>query len=185
MSTYSVYIHTNKVNGKKYIGVTRQKPERRWNSGKGYKAHPYFYSAIQKYGWDNFDHFIVEVDSPELMYQLEKQYIEYYKTTDHRYGYNVSLGGDAGCYLGKNCGTKEYYEENKDRFHKACKKYYETHKEKERERSRIYRSAHKKEISLRNKEYRALHLEEERERCRQYRQKVKESKDIQSITPLW
>ena len=58
-NTYSVYKHTNKVNGKVYIGITYNKPEVRWGSnGIGYKRQ-LFWNAIQKYGWDNFTHEIL------------------------------------------------------------------------------------------------------------------------------
>ena len=54
---YKVYIHTNQINQKKYIGITRQKPEYRWGSkGQGYIECPYFWRSIQKYGWDKFSH---------------------------------------------------------------------------------------------------------------------------------
>lgn len=54
---HSVYIHTNKINGKYYAGMTCKEPYRRWGAqGTGYKTQPYFWRAIQKYGWDNFDH---------------------------------------------------------------------------------------------------------------------------------
>lgn len=54
---YCVYIHTNKINKKSYIGITCQKPEHRWGcNGNGYAECPHFWRAIQKYGWDNFDH---------------------------------------------------------------------------------------------------------------------------------
>ena len=57
-NNYCVYMHTNKVNGKKYIGITRQNPKTRWANGKGYKTQP-FYRAIEKYGWDSFKHDIL------------------------------------------------------------------------------------------------------------------------------
>lgn len=191
MRKYSVYIHTNKVNGKRYIGVTTRKPEERWANGKGYKDHPHFYAAIQKYGWDNFDHFILEVGSRELMFQLEQQYIAYYKTTDERYGYNKSLGGESGFYLGKNCGTteyrREYYLNNRDYINAKRRERYNTREEK-REKVRIkgieYREKNKDLVRLRKKEYYERNKERIKQKAREYHRTHK-FKDTTPITPLW
>lgn len=36
MNSYTVYKHTS-PSGKVYIGITKKKPEYRWNHGRGYK----------------------------------------------------------------------------------------------------------------------------------------------------
>lgn len=195
MSTYSVYIHTNKVNGKRYIGVTRQKPERRWQNGEGYKHCKHFYSAIKKYGWDNFDHFVLEVGSEELMFQLEKQYIAYYKTTDRRYGYNTSLGGEDGGYLGKDSWTKEYRKQYNDSHRKEHKDYYEEHKKRIIKRVKDNYEKHREEKIQYLKEYRQKNREELKKKQREfwnkhkdelnYKRRMNRKKDIQPITPLW
>lgn len=53
---YTVYVHVNKINGKMYVGITSQTVEQRWRQGKGYKHCVFFYRAIEKYGWDGFEH---------------------------------------------------------------------------------------------------------------------------------
>ena len=94
INSYSVYKHTF-PNGKIYIGITKFKPEYRWNKGKGYDRQSYMYKAIQKYGWDNITHrIIVDGVSKECACQLEKDLIAKYKTNDRRFGYNNSTGGE-------------------------------------------------------------------------------------------
>lgn len=93
---YCVYCHKNKVNGKRYIGLTFYKPERRWRNGHGYDSQELFANAISRYGWDNFEHIIVadgltESDAKEL----EKKLIAQYKSNDRRYGYNITIGGES------------------------------------------------------------------------------------------
>jgi group I intron endonuclease len=86
-----VYIHTA-PSGKRYIGQTTMKPEHRWGkSGGGYKGFGKFWRAIQKYGWDNFSHQVIEVDSPEEANYLERYLIKFYDTIKN--GYNCSPGG--------------------------------------------------------------------------------------------
>ena len=99
---WCVYIHSNKTNNKVYIGITNQKPENRWGkNGNKYNANqPVFYNAIQKYGWDNFEHIIFAENLNEyeakhmevLLIALYKSNCRKYK--DPEYGYNMTDGGD-------------------------------------------------------------------------------------------
>lgn len=91
---YFVYMHTNKINGKKYIGITCQKVENRWAKGEGYK-NQLFYRAIKKYGWDNFEHEIIESNlTSEQAKEKERELISLYDSTNPEKGYNVGLGGE-------------------------------------------------------------------------------------------
>lgn len=92
-NNYTVYMHKNKINGKVYIGITKTKPKYRWNNGKGYN-NQYFKKAINKYGWNNFEHIILfEKITKEEAEQKEIELIDYYKTTEKKFGYNISRGG--------------------------------------------------------------------------------------------
>ena len=55
---YSVYMHTT-PNNKKYIGITKQKPVKRWQNGGGYKNQPLMWKAIKNIGWNNITHKIL------------------------------------------------------------------------------------------------------------------------------
>ena len=94
--TYCVYVHTNKINGKKYVGQTvhGDRPHKRWDNGNGYLHCPYFYKAIQKYGWDNFEHEVVAKNlTAQEADNLEKLLIEKLNTMCPDKGYNLEPGG--------------------------------------------------------------------------------------------
>lgn len=91
---YSVYIHTNKINGKKYIGLTSKTPSERWRNGYGYNHSTHFNHAIRKYGWDNFDHEIYASGlTADGASELERKLISEFNTTNDCYGYNLDAGG--------------------------------------------------------------------------------------------
>ncbi len=91
---YIVYEHISK-DGKRYIGITSQKVSLRWRHGNGYMKNKHFYRSIKKYGWENFEHNIItEGVNEETAKAIEKDLIKKYRTTDPKYGYNVTRGGD-------------------------------------------------------------------------------------------
>lgn len=93
---YCVYMHTV-PNGKVYIGITSQKPSRRWRDGEGYKTNNAFYFAIQKYGWENIKHEILYSDlSKEEACEKEMELIKKMMSHDRNHGYNFTFGGE--CY---------------------------------------------------------------------------------------
>lgn len=91
--TYSVYVHTT-PGGKRYVGMTRQKPVDRWLNGKGYQKQTLFYDAILKYGWDNIKHEVVRTGlTADDAGNLEALLIEKYHTDNPECGYNIEKGG--------------------------------------------------------------------------------------------
>lgn len=93
---FIVYVHTCIINGRKYVGITSRSATSRWKKdGKGYKHQPYFWNAIQKYGWDNFKHEIVAENLPyDDACKMEKELINTYKSNIKGYGYNIENGGE-------------------------------------------------------------------------------------------
>lgn len=81
------------INNKYYIGITRQSIQNRWRrNGEGYRTQPKFYQAIQKYGWNNFEHKILyEKLTAEEASLIEQRLIVEYDSIKN--GYNISPGG--------------------------------------------------------------------------------------------
>lgn len=101
---WCVYMHTS-PSDKKYIGITSQHPNKRWENGNGYLGkkdgikydQPAMAHAILKYpDWKNqwkheilFDN-LCEEDAKNI----EQNLIAKYQTTDSNFGYNITCGGD-------------------------------------------------------------------------------------------
>lgn len=94
-NNYSVYAHVNKINGKIYIGITKDIKSRWVANGKNYKNCNRFWNAISKYGWHNFLHIVlIENISQDMACIFEKELIKKYNTK--KYGYNIKDGGSIG-----------------------------------------------------------------------------------------
>ena len=104
---WTVYIHRS-PSRKYYIGITSQQPEYRWKKGEGYKTNPYFYKAINKYGWDNFEHIILKDNlTTKEAKELEIRLIAFFKSNNPEYGYNITAGGDGSYGMVKSEETRE------------------------------------------------------------------------------
>lgn len=169
---------------KVYVGITSQKPEARWFNGRGYCYNTHFYNAILKYGWDNFQHIIVEENlSQEKACELEIDLIKKYKSNNPKYGYNHSTGGDLSAV-----GTV-ISEETRKKLSKASKgrKLSESAKEKVRiansgpnnhHYGKHLSEEHRKHISdaLRGKKYKKW-SEESRKKLSENRKGTKQSEE--------
>jgi group I intron endonuclease len=90
-----VYAITNKINGKKYIGITTNSFAERYPHGIRAHHNPHLRNSVKKYGQENFEVILLEknVEDMETLCKLEMKYIEKYDTCNVDKGYNKSLGG--------------------------------------------------------------------------------------------
>lgn len=92
---YTIYLRTNLVNGKQYVGQTGnfRRREKAWGCTKLGYANWYLNEEREKYGLENFDvSILAEVDTQEESWELEQNYIEQLGTK-YPDGYNMSDGG--------------------------------------------------------------------------------------------
>lgn len=95
--TYCVYMHRLKSDGRVYIGQSSD-VEKRWkNKGRGYYNCVKFFRAIQKYGWDAFDHIVLFDNlTKEEADILEDKMILKYDSMNQKKGFNLRRGGSQG-----------------------------------------------------------------------------------------
>lgn len=88
-----IYITTNTINGKIYIG----KHEKSFYEPKYFGSGILLNRAIKKYGKENFENHIIEwCENKEKLNHQEKYWIRKYNSLDRNYGYNIASGGDSG-----------------------------------------------------------------------------------------
>lgn len=91
-----IYKITNKINNKLYIGYTTKSIEERMRKHRNddIKYDTLLGRAIAKYGWENFDYFIIEIiDDKELLLEKEVYYIKHFNSLKPN-GYNMTIGGE-------------------------------------------------------------------------------------------
>ena len=90
-----VYITTNHINGKKYIGQKKYDKQGKW---KEYLGSGIILSrAIKKYGKENFSKQIIdECKTKEELNLKEKYWINYFDAVNSDNFYNIAEGGDGG-----------------------------------------------------------------------------------------
>lgn len=167
---YCVYKHVS-PNGKIYIGQTKVGVKKRWSNGNGYKRNSHFFNAIEKYGWNNFEHVIIATDltKKEADY-LEKYLISYYETTNPLKGYNLTTGGERDFTL-SDSSKQKISEANKGRkrsaeFIEHIRQVNTGRKHTEEELKKISEAHKGKKLSDEHKKklsefHKGLHLSEE------------------------
>lgn len=93
---YVIYKITNKINGKSYIGKSKEELfERRMYRHRTMEYDGILTKAIKKYGVNNFISEIIEDCIPDnLSNDREKYWIKFHNTFNN--GYNATRGGDGG-----------------------------------------------------------------------------------------
>jgi group I intron endonuclease len=90
-----VYLVTNKVNGKRYVGWTSKSLEVRWRQHSRRHSNCFaLHNAINKYGVESFTiEVLFTVPTKELATELEIEHIKIYNTISPN-GYNLTSGGE-------------------------------------------------------------------------------------------
>lgn len=94
-----IYLVTNKINGKQYVGQTTRTLEERWYEHCYDDKSANFSilkSAIKKYGENNFKVEVIrECKTQQELNEFERYFIAKYNTISPN-GYNIRAGGDGG-----------------------------------------------------------------------------------------
>lgn len=96
MDNWTVYKHVS-PSGKVYVGISSNVKNRWAVNGYYYCLSDTIFSrALRKYGWDNFEHIIIQdgLNKQEAC-DMEKELIAYYKA--HNISYNITDGGEGFC----------------------------------------------------------------------------------------
>ena len=107
-----VYLITNIINGKRYVGQTKQNLQKYWEhclrrARAGSWAKPALYAAMRKHGIENFSiRCLVIVGTKQEMDYYERGLIKSFGLRNREKGYNCTDGGEGGLGLRHTEETK-------------------------------------------------------------------------------
>jgi len=156
-SVYTLYIATNIVNGKQYVGLSKEF-QKRLISHKCAKTKSAFHAAIKEYGFDKFvfSH-IADAFDLQSACDLERMLIQQHNTLSPN-GYNLTVGGQIGPVGYKHSAeTKQKIREaNLNKNHLVKEKFAKAQLGKERDADfRENASAKMKEVWAKRKQAKA------------------------------
>lgn len=156
-SAYTLYIATNVVNGKQYVGMSKEF-QKRLISHKCAKTKSAFHVAIKEYGFDKFvfSH-IADAFDLQAACDLERMLIQQHNTLAPS-GYNLTVGGQVGPVgLKHSAETKNKIgEANRNRNQLIKDKFTKAQLGKERDANfRANASAKMKEVWAKRKQAKA------------------------------
>ena len=162
-----VYVIKNLVNGKVYVGQTKNLTKRKrkhFGVAKSGDKRP-LYAAIRKYGKESFLFEILEECDDILIEQREQFWIKQYDSFNTVKGYNLTSGGEHNVVS----------DETRQRLHEMnvgeCNPFYGRHHTEEArhkigEASKNRSEQTRERISQSNKKHSKLHADVMRENCK-------------------
>jgi group I intron endonuclease len=167
-----IYLITNLINSKVYVGQTKRPKNRRWqhwSEGRKPDSRNHLYRSMYEHGVENFRFEIIEECSMDNVNERERYWISHYRSCDPAVGYNKESGGNLGksrilseeekiriyqdparteairnALLGRKLS-----EEHKAAVSAGLTHYFETHEVKHTEESRRHMSEAQKIVGVR------------------------------------
>jgi group I intron endonuclease len=120
-----IYLITNKVNGKKYVGQTVKALKHRWNQHKRdarVGSTQSLHCAVRKYGPTSFTIEVIAASLEPFLNDLETFFIQMHCSRTKQHGYNMTAGGDgAGAGEDNHRFGKKLSEETRRKISEAHK----------------------------------------------------------------
>jgi group I intron endonuclease len=132
-----LYVVTNLVNGKQYIGIAVDY-ERRWREHRSGHGSKLVYQAIRKYGIKNLDFKVICKGAEAYVKEMEVRAIRMLNTMAPS-GYNLTEGGDTG-----TLGFKHSIETRKKMSETRIGKVFGPHSEATKQKIRETRAKYKR-----------------------------------------